>query len=109
METQVKRKSFNEIVNSNQLVLVELVLVDFSAEWCGPCKMMKPILQEVKSSVGDVVTIVKIDVDKNNQIATQYQVTGVPTLVLFKDGKQVWRQSGVVQPAALRDLIAKNQ
>jgi thioredoxin 1 len=104
MATGVKRKSFNEIVNSNHLVLV-----DFSAEWCGPCKMMKPILQEVKSSVGDAVTIVKIDVDKNNQIATEYQVTGVPTLVLFKDGKQVWRQSGVVQPAALSDLIAKNQ
>jgi thioredoxin 1 len=104
METQVKRKSFNDIVSSNQLVLV-----DFSAEWCGPCKMMKPILQEVKSSVGDAVSIVKIDVDKNNQLASQYQVTGVPTLVLFKDGKQVWRQSGVVQPNALKDVIAKNR
>jgi thioredoxin 1 len=104
METQVKRKSFNEIVNGNQLVLV-----DFSAEWCGPCKMMKPILQEVKAAVGEAVTIVKIDVDKNTQIASQYQVTGVPTLVLFKNGKQVWRQSGVVQPGTLRELIAKNQ
>lgn len=103
MEAQVKRKSFNEIINTNPLVLV-----DFFTEWCGPCKMMKPILEEVKSAVGDAVKIIKIDVDKNIQVAARYQVTGVPTFVLFKNGKPVWRQSGVILPSALRQVIANN-
>jgi len=94
--------TFIEIIQSDKLVLV-----DFSAEWCGPCKMMAPILKEVKLDVGDAATIIKVDVDKNPQAASQYQVQGVPTLILFKNGKSLWRQSGVVPKAALVSVIKK--
>jgi len=83
---------FSELINQNKPVLV-----DFFAEWCGPCKMMSPILKQVKDTLGDRVSIIKIDVDKNQSLAAKYQVRGVPTLMLFNEGKQVWRQSGVVQ------------
>lgn len=83
-----------------------LVLVDFHATWCGPCKMMTPILHEVKQAMGNNITILKIDVDKNPEISTQFQVQGVPTLVLFKQGKVVWRQSGVVPAKHLQQVIA---
>lgn len=72
------------------------VLIDFFATWCGPCKMLGPVLKEVKDSLGDRVSIIKIDVDKNQQISSQYQVRGVPTMILFQHGKQLWRQSGVL-------------
>lgn len=73
------------------------MLVDFYADWCGPCKVLAPILQQVKEELGDSVKIVKIDVDKNAAIAERYQVRGVPTMILFKEGKLLWQQSGVLQ------------
>lgn len=103
METSTVKKSFREIVGSEKLVLV-----NFHAEWCGPCKMMEPILEEVKAEVGDKVRIIKVDVDKNIRAASTYQVTGVPTLILFKNGRIVWRQPGVVQPNALKQIIRAN-
>ena len=92
--------SFKEIINSKTPVLV-----DFFAEWCGPCKMMPPILKEIKSSLKDDVKILKIDVDKNQKIAAQHQVRGVPTLMLMRSGKVLWKQSGVMEANALHQII----
>lgn len=86
------KTNFNTIIDSNQAVLV-----DFHADWCGPCKMLAPILKQVKEELKETIKIVKIDVDKNPVLASKYQVRGVPTMILFKNGKQLWRQSGVLQ------------
>jgi thioredoxin 1 len=81
------------------------VLVDFFADWCGPCKMMAPILQQVKAKMGDDIRIVKIDVDKNTAVAQTFGIQGVPTLIIFKQGKVKWRQSGVVQAGMLEEVL----
>ena len=94
------KSSFNTIINSSTPVLV-----DFFADWCGPCKMLAPVLKQVKEELGDRVKIVKIDVDKNQALAAQYQVKGVPTMLLFKAGKQLWRQSGVLQKNDIINII----
>jgi thioredoxin 1 len=95
---------FQELIQSDKPVLV-----DFTATWCGPCKVQAPILQDVKRSLGDSITIIKVDVDKNQQAAMTYQVQGVPTLILFKKGNIQWRQSGVAQANVLIDIIRKFQ
>ena len=94
------------MANFQDIIASEIpVLVDFSAEWCGPCKMMPPILKQVKDALGDKVKIIKIDIDKNPQAANAYKVQSVPTLMIFKKGQTMWRQSGVVQAGQLQSVI----
>ena len=83
------------------------VLIDFHASWCGPCQTMMPVLDQLKKELGDKVKIIKVDVDKNQPLATQFKVRGVPAFLIFKDGKQVWRGAGVQPLAALKSQIQK--
>ena len=94
---------FNDIINGN-----DLVLVDFYADWCGPCKMMSPILQEVKLNLKEAVKIIKVNVDQHQDLANHFMVRGVPTLMLFKKGKMLWRQSGVLSSKDLTDIISNH-
>ena len=96
--------NFNNIINSEKPVLV-----DFFAEWCGPCKTMAPILKDVKTQLQDNATIIKIDVDKNPEVASIYQIRSVPTLIMFKQGKPVWKQSGVVPTQELIKIFNQFQ
>lgn len=96
--------TFQEIIHQDKPVLV-----DFFATWCGPCQTMAPILENVKSRVGSSASIIKIDIDKNPQAASAYQIRSVPTLMLFKNGKILWKQSGVVSSNELEELINKNK
>lgn len=96
-------QTFSELIKSETPTFV-----DFSAEWCGPCKMMAPILQELKTAVGEKVKIIKIDIDRNPAAASAYKVQTVPTLMLFKEGQVVWRQSGVVPTQQLQQVIEQH-
>jgi len=95
--------NFETIINDTRPVIV-----DFHALWCGPCKVQSPILKELAAELGDKVRVIKIDVDQNNALASQYQIQSVPTLIVFKNGKPVWRQSGVVTKAALLGILTQN-
>lgn len=100
MNTNIKSKSFSAIIKGDTPVLV-----DFYADWCGPCKMMPPILKELKSRLGDKIIILKIDTEKNPDVAIRYNVRGIPNLTLFKNGKVIWQQAGVVQAGPLESII----
>ncbi len=98
-----KTVSFNDLLNDDKPLLV-----DFTAAWCGPCRMMSPIVDDVKKKIGDKATIVKIDIDRNQQFAVNYGITGVPTFVLFKGGKEEWRNVGMISGQALLDVLEKH-
>jgi len=95
--------NFQDIIKSKKPVLV-----DFYADWCGPCKTMAPILKSVKDEVGDTATILKLDVDKNSKTASLYRVSSIPTLILFQNGREIWRKTGVTNQHTLVELIKKH-
>ncbi len=100
--TQNKSETFSEIIRGEKPVLV-----DFTAEWCGPCRMMKPVLEELHKKMGDEIRIIKVDIDQSPLVSSVYHVTGVPTLILFRQGNILWRQSGVIPAPALQKIITQ--
>ena len=96
------KKTFNDLIQDEKPVLV-----DFFAEWCGPCKMMAPVLQDFSKEMGDKVRVIKVDVDKNQNAALAYQIQGVPTFILFQKGKILWRQSGMVTGHQLKSITSQ--
>lgn len=94
-------EKFNEIINGNQLTLV-----DFFATWCGPCKMMHPVLEQLKDEMGESIRIIKLDVDKNEKLSENYRIQSVPTLILFRGGEAVWRQSGAMRLSDLKGVVS---
>lgn len=100
---EAQKKSFNDIINNETPVLV-----DFYADWCAPCKMMTPILKQLKSEMGDKLNIIKIDTERNPDVAIKYQVRGIPNLILFHKGQILWQQAGVVQLPQLKQIIEQN-
>ena len=97
-------ESFNDVISSDKLVLV-----DFFATWCQPCKMMHPVLENIKQQLGDSIRIIKVDVDKYQQTAALYRVQSVPTLMLFRNGQNLWRQSGAMSASNLLSIIKQYQ
>lgn len=95
-------EKFTDIINGSQLTLV-----DFFATWCGPCKMMHPVLEQLKADLGERLRIIKLDVDRNEELASAYRVQSVPTLMLFRKGEVLWRQSGAMRLADLKGLIGQ--
>lgn len=102
MQTTNKKESFGEMIKGSTPVLV-----DFTATWCGPCKMMKPVLEELHKRMNDKIRIIKIDIDQSPAAANAYQVQSVPTLLLFQHGKILWRQSGVIPAIQIEKIIEK--
>jgi len=100
MEPEKKQETFNDIIQGTKPVLV-----DFSAEWCGPCRMMPPILQELRKRMGDKIRILKIDIDKSPAVSEAFNIQAVPTLILIQNGNILWRQSGVIQAGELEKII----
>ena len=99
-----RREKLNEIINGSQLTLV-----DFFATWCGPCKMMHPVLEQLKEEMGDSLRIIKIDIDKNEALMEQYRIQSVPTLMLFRKGDALWRQSGAMSLSDLKKVVNSYQ
>ena len=97
-------EKFNELIQSPKPVLV-----DFYAEWCGPCQIMKPRILDVMERMGDEIQVIQIDVDKEKELATSFRISSVPTLIIFKNGKQQWRQSGIISSHALMKLLQEYQ
>ena len=100
----MSKSSFKEIINDDKPVLI-----DFTAAWCGPCKMMAPVLKKVKEEIGDDARVIKIDIDRNQLLANKMGVRAVPTLTIFKNGKELWRHSGMISEVGILNAIRKHQ